>query len=64
MSSMTLWPRIRDEERWQTVGSHRPSHRPRRPYILYDPKRDEEIGRIISARKATKVNGGRMKKET
>jgi len=27
--------------------SHRPSHRPRRPMALYDPKRDEEIGRII-----------------
>lgn len=44
-----------DEERWQTVGSidqvivlvvH--------TWPLYDQESDEEVGRIISARKATK----------
>ncbi len=44
-----------DEERWQTVGAidgvivlvvH--------TWPLYDPNSDEEIGQIISARKATK----------
>lgn len=44
-----------NEERWQTIGAidqviviavH--------TWPVYDPARDEEIGRIISARKATK----------
>jgi uncharacterized DUF497 family protein len=44
-----------DEERWQTVGAiDRVIVLVVHTWPLYDPKRDEEIGRIISARKATK----------
>ncbi len=44
-----------DEERWQTVGvidgvTVLVVH----TWPLYDPKSDEEVGRIISARKAMK----------
>jgi uncharacterized DUF497 family protein len=52
ISRLDLYP---DEERWQTIGAieqlivivvHTPS--------IYDLDSDEEIGRIISARKATR----------
>lgn len=44
-----------NEERWQTVGAIEQTivlvvH----TWPLYDSERDEEVGRIISARKATK----------
>lgn len=52
ISRLDLYP---DEERWQTIGAiaqlivivvHTPP--------IYDPESDEDIGRIINARKATK----------
>jgi len=43
------------EERWQTVGAiDRVIVIVVHTWPLYDPESDEEVGRIISARKATK----------
>lgn len=52
-----------NEERWQTVGAiNQVVILVVHTLPIYDPEKDEEIGRIISARKATK-NERRMYEE-